>query len=82
MAGNSALATPAASATASAPPTRIVLRVALDGKPSFSAALVVLRLHSQLGRAAVVVAERAATEQARKSSAMARRRMAAQISRD
>ena len=38
VAGNSAFATPAASAAASPPPTLIVLRVALEGKPSFSVA--------------------------------------------
>ena len=38
MAGNTALATPAASAVASAPPTRTVFLVAEDGKPSLAAA--------------------------------------------
>ena len=38
VAGKSALATPAASAAASPPGTRMVLRVAVYGKPSFSAA--------------------------------------------
>ena len=38
VAGNSAPATPAASEAASAPPMRIVLRVALEGKPSLFAA--------------------------------------------
>jgi hypothetical protein len=36
--GKIAFATPAASETGSSPPTRIVLRVALAGKPSFAAA--------------------------------------------
>src|SRR5205807_1796094 len=40
--GNSALATPAASAAASLPLTRVVLRVALTGKPSCSTALLSL----------------------------------------
>src|SRR5438093_7443018 len=40
--GNSALATPAASAAASLPLTRVVLRVALTGKPSCSAAFLSL----------------------------------------
>ena len=35
--GKIALATPAASAAASPPPTRIVLRVAVEGKPSLEA---------------------------------------------
>ena len=38
MAGNTALATPAASAVASAPPTRTVFFVAEEGKPSLAAA--------------------------------------------
>ena len=64
VAGNRALATPAASATASAPPTRTVLRVAADGKPSFSAPCSSCPATPELRRAAVaVVSERAATEQ-------------------
>jgi hypothetical protein len=38
VAGKTALATPAASAVASPPPTRIVFFVAVEGKPSFAAA--------------------------------------------
>ena len=65
VAGNSALATPAASAAASAPATRIVLRVAVDGKSSPSPPLSPARVAPELGgsAAAVVVAERAAAEQ-------------------
>src|SRR5436190_22252202 len=44
VAGKRALATPAASVIASPPPTRIVLRVALAGKPSLLAAFVSLDL--------------------------------------
>ena len=51
VAGNSALATPAASATASAPPTRIVLRVALDGEAELLGRLVVLRIDARAGAA-------------------------------
>src|SRR4051812_16498604 len=40
VAGYPALATPAASEAASPPPTRMVLRVALAGKPSLAAALL------------------------------------------
>ena len=44
VAGNSAVATPAASATGSLPLTRVVSRVAAMGKPSWEAACVLLDL--------------------------------------
>src|SRR3954462_14869580 len=49
--GKSALATPAASAAASLPLTRVVLRVAVIGKPSCSAAFLSLDLAPPVGAA-------------------------------
>src|SRR4051812_49698364 len=49
VAGYPALATPAASEAASPPPTRMVLRVALDGKPSLAAASLSLDLAPSCG---------------------------------
>ena len=65
MAGNTALATPAASVAASPPPTRIVLRVALAGKPRLAAALLSPGLGAELRRPALVVADAAAGEPGR-----------------
>src|ERR687896_915963 len=82
VAGYRAPATPAASAAASLPPTRIVFRVALEGKPSFSAASSSsASTPSCGGREVSSSPSEQPPRKASSASAGTRRRIAAQISR-
>ena len=62
VAGNTMLATPAALATASAPPTRTVFLVAVEGKPSLARASSSSDLVPSWGGVLVVVADAAAAQ--------------------